>query len=320
MQVIRVHEYGAPDALRFEEIPDPVPAAGQVRVKLEAIGVNFVDVYQRTGHYKVPLPFVPGSEGAGTIDAVGPGVTDLKPGDRVAYRGPLGAYAQYHVIPSDRAVLLPAKVPSKLGAAVILQGMTAHYLTTSTFPLQPGQSCLIHAAAGGTGLLLVQIAKHRGARVIATVSTPEKAALARAAGADEVLSYDDVPTEVRRLTGGRGVDVVYDSVGRDTFDRGLDALHTRGMMVLFGGSSGPVPPVDPLVLMRKGSLFLTRPTLDNYSSDTAEMRQRAGDVLSWIADGWLDVRIGHEYALRDAADAHRALEARQTTGKVLLIP
>jgi NADPH:quinone reductase len=320
MQAIRVHQHGGPEELRFEEIPDPSPAAGQVRVKLDAIGVNFIDVYQRTGHYQVPLPFTPGSEGAGTIDAVGPGVTDLAVGDRVAYRGPLGAYAQLHVIPAERAVRLPADVPTRLGAAVMLQGMTAEYLTTSTFPLRPGQTALIHAAAGGTGLLLVQAAKALGARVIATTSTPEKAALAREAGADEVLTYDNFPAAVRRLTNNRGVDVVYDSVGRDTFEGSLDSLHPRGMMVLFGGSSGPVPPFDPLVLTRKGSLFFTRPSLDHYAADPAEMRQRASQVFKWIEDGKLKIRIGHEYPLRDAADAHRALESRQTTGKILLIP
>jgi NADPH2:quinone reductase len=320
MQAIRVHQHGGPEELRFEEIPDPSPAAGHVRVRLEAIGVNFVDIYQRTGLYQVPLPFTPGSEGAGTIDAVGAGVTDLVVGDRVAYRGPLGAYAQRHVIPAERAVRLPADVPTRLGAAVMLQGMTAEYLTTSVFPLRPGHTALIHAAAGGTGLLLVQAAKTLGARVIATTSTAEKAALAREAGADEVLTYDKVPAGVRQLTNNQGVDVVYDSVGRDTFEGSLDSLRPRGMMVLFGGSSGPVPPIDSLVLMRKGSLFFTRPSLDHYAADPAEMRQRASQVFKWIEDGKLKIRIGHEYPLRDAADAQRALESRQTTGKILLIP
>jgi len=322
MRAIRVHTYGGPDQLRYETVPDPGPGPGNVRVRVEATGVNFKDVYNRTGHYPTPLPFTPGTEAAGTIDAIGPGVTTLRVGDRVAYDGPLGAYAELHIVPAERIVVLPAGVDTRQGAAAMLQGMTAHYLTASTFPLSLGDTALIHAAAGGTGLLLTQIARRRGARVIGTVSTPEKAALATAAGANDVILYTerDFEVETKRLTDGRGVDVVYDSVGKTTFDKSLRSLRPRGMMVLFGGSSGPVPPLDPLELMRRGSLYLTRPTLTNYASDPAEMRARADEVLSWIADGSLKLRIGHEYPLRDAAQAHRALEGRETTGKILLIP
>src|SRR5437667_2158495 len=298
------------------------PGPGQVLVKIEAAGVNFIDVYQRTGHYKVPLPVTLGQEAAGTVSAVGPGVAAPKVGERVAYASLLGAYAEYAVVPADRVVVLPDGVSTKQGAAVMLQGMTAHYLATSTYALKPGDACLAHAAAGGVGLLLCQIAKLRGARVLGTVSTREKAALARGAGADEVILYtgQDFETEVRRLTNGAGLQVIYDSVGKTTFEKGLGCLAPRGMMVLYGQSSGPVGAFDPGVLSQKGSLFLTRPTLAHYPATRAELLARAGEVLGWIKSGKLTVRIERELPLAQAAEAHRLLEGRKTTGKVLLTP
>src|SRR5947207_4913266 len=322
MKAIRVHTPGGPEALRLEDVPEPKPEAGQVLVKVEAAGVNFIDVYQRTGHYKVPLPFTLGQEAAGTVAALGPGVTDPKVGDRVAYTSVLGAYAEYAVVPADRLVALPDGVSAKQGAAAMLQGLTAHYLATSTYPLKPGDACLVHAAAGGVGLLLCQIAKLRGARVLGTVSTRAKAALARAAGADEVILYteQDFESEVKRLTSGAGLQVIYDSVGKTTFEKGLSCLAPRGMMVPFGQSSGPVGLFDPQVLNQKGSLFLTRPTIVHYIATRAELLARAGEVLGWIQRGMVKVRIDRELPLGQAAEAHRLLEARQTTGKVLLIP
>jgi NADPH2:quinone reductase len=322
MKAIRVHAPGGPEALRYEDVEQPVPGSGQVLVKIEAAGVNFVDVYQRTGHYKVPVPFTLGQEGAGSVTAVGPGVTDPKVGDRVAYATVLGAYAEYAVVPADRVVVLPDGVSVKQGAAAMLQGLTAHYLATSTYALKPGDACVVHAAAGGVGLLLCQIAKLRGARVLGTVSTREKAALARGAGADEVILYteQDFESEVKRLTSGAGVQVVYDSVGKTTFEKSLSCLARRGMMVLYGQSSGPVGPFDPQVLNQKGSLFLTRPTIVHYIATRAELLARAGDLLGWIQRGRLNVRIDRELPLAQAAEAHRLLEARKTTGKVLLIP
>jgi NADPH2:quinone reductase len=322
MKAIRVHAPGGPEALRYEDVEQPVPGSGQVLVKIEAAGVNFVDVYQRTGHYKVPVPFTLGQEGAGSVTAVGPGVTDPKVGDRVAYATVLGAYAEYAVVPADRVVVLPDGVSVKQGAAAMLQGLTAHYLATSTYTLKPGDACVVHAAAGGVGLLLCQIAKLRGARVLGTVSTREKATLARGAGADEVILYteQDFESEVKRLTSGAGVQVVYDSVGKTTFEKGLSCLARRGMMVLYGQSSGPVGPFDPQVLNQKGSLFLTRPTIVHYIATRAELVARAGDLLGWIQRGRLNVRIDRELPLAQAAEAHRLLEARKTTGKVLLIP
>jgi NADPH2:quinone reductase len=322
MKAIRVHAPGGPEALRYEDVEQPVPGSGQVLVKIEAAGVNFVDVYQRTGHYKVPVPFTLGQEGAGSVTAVGPGVTDPKVGDRVAYATVLGAYAEYAVVPADRVVVLPDGVSVKQGAAAMLQGLTAHYLATSTYALKPGDACVVHAAAGGVGLLLCQIAKLRGARVLGTVSTREKATLARGAGTDEVILYteQDFESEVKRLTSGAGVQVVYDSVGKTTFEKGLSCLARRGMMVLYGQSSGPVGPFDPQVLNQKGSLFLTRPTIVHYIATRAELVARAGDLLGWIQRGRLNVRIDRELPLAQAAEAHRLLEARKTTGKVLLIP
>ncbi|MES1240084.1 MAG: quinone oxidoreductase [Acidobacteriota bacterium] len=322
MKAIRVESPGGPEVLRYEDIPDPVPAEGQALVRVEAIGVNFIDVYHRTGLYKVPLPFTLGQEAAGTVEAVGPGVTGLAVGDRVAYAGVMGAYAEKAAVPAERLVKLPEGLNARDGAAAMLQGMTAHYLACSTYPLKPGDTCLVHAAAGGVGLLLCQIAKLRGARVLATTSTEEKARLAREAGADEVIFYDkqDFAAEVRRLTDGQGVQAVYDGVGRATFDKSLDSLARRGVMALFGQASGPVPPFDPGILNGKGSLYLTRPSLFHYIVTRDELASRANDVLGWIREGKLKLRIGLELPLREAAEAHRALEGRTTTGKVLLLP
>lgn len=308
--------------MRFEEVPTPAPGPGQALVKLEAIGVNFIDVYQRTGLYKLNLPLTLGQEGAGAVSAVGDGVTRVKVGDRVAYTSILGAYAEYQVVPADRLVKLPTGLSAQDGAAAMLQGLTAHYLVTSTYPLKRGDICLVHAAAGGVGLLLCQMAKMRGAMVIGTVSTAEKEQLARDAGADHIIRYteQDFETETRRLSGGKGLDVVYDSVGKTTFDKSLSCLHRRGMMVLFGQSSGPVPPFDPQVLNQKGSLYLTRPNLAAYITENAELEQRAAELLGWIRDGKVKLRIGATFPLAEAAEAHRALEGRKTTGKVLLLP
>ena len=307
MKAIRVHTPGGPEALRYEDVPQPAAGPGEVLVKIEAAGVNFIDVYQRNGHYKVPVPFTLGLEAAGTVAAVGVGVAEPKVGDRVAYTTVLGAYAEYAVVPADRVVRLPDGVSAKQGAAAMLQGLTAHYLATTTYPLKSGDACLVHAAAGGVGLLLCQIAKLRGARVLGTVSTREKAALARGAGADEVILYteQDFEAEVKRLTNGAGLQVVYDSVGKTTFEKGLNCLARRGMMVLFGQSSGPVGSFDPQVLNQKGSLFLTRPTLGNYTATPDELNARAGDVLGWVAAGRLRLRIERTFRLAEAAEAQR---------------
>jgi NADPH2:quinone reductase len=324
MKAVRVHQFGGPEALVYEEVDDPRPGPGQAVVQIEAAGLNFIDVYHRTGFYKLPTPppFTLGQEAAGTVIALGEGVTEPAVGDRVAFCAVQGAYAEKAAVPAARLVKLPAGVSTRQGAAVMLQGMTAHYLACTTWPLRPGDACLVHAAAGGVGLLLCQIAKLRGARVFATVSTEEKAQLARKAGADEVILYtrQDFEAEVKQGTGGRGVQVVYDGVGRTTFDKGLACLVPRGLMALFGQSSGAVPPLDPGRLAAHGSLFLTRPTLGHYIATREELTARADDLFGWIAAGKLDVRVGAELPLRNAAEAHRALEARQTTGKVLLIP
>jgi NADPH2:quinone reductase len=322
MKAIRVHQYGDPEVLRYEETPLPEPGAGEARVKIEAAGVNFIDIYHRTGKYPGQLPITLGTEGAGMVDAIGPGVSDLKPGDRVAYAMQRGAYAEYAVVPASKLVLIPDNVDTRQAAAVMLQGMTAHYLCYSTYPLQPGETALIHAAAGGVGLLLVQVAKRCGARVIGTVSTEEKARLAQDVGADEIILYTqaDFEAETRRLTAGQGVDVVYDSVGKTTFDKSLNCLKPRGYLVLFGQSSGPVPPLDPQVLNAKGSLFLTRPTLGHYMANRKELLERAGDLFEWMASGELHVRIDQTFPLAEAAEAHRYLEARKTKGKLLLVP
>ncbi len=308
--------------MRVEDIPDPSPGAGEVLIDVEAIGVNFIEVYQRVGLYALPRPFTLGAEAAGIVRAVGTGVVDLKEGDRVVSQNVKGAYAERAVVAADKAVKIPAGVSSKQAAAVWLQGLTAHYLATSLFPLKRGDRALVHAAAGGVGLLLCQIAKKRGAFVIGTASTDEKRKLAHEAGADETIDYTtvDFAAETKRLTNGAGVNVVYDSVGKTTFDKSLDCLVLRGMMALFGQSSGPVPPFDPQILNRKGSLFLTRPTLNHYIATREELISRSDDLLGWVQAGELNVRIGAEFRLDQAADAHRALEARKTTGKVILVP
>jgi NADPH2:quinone reductase len=322
MKAIRVHRQGGPEVLNLEELPDPIPAPGHAVVRLEACGINFIDVYHRTGLYAQSLPFTPGLEGAGTVVAVGLGVTDVRPGDRVAWTDVPGSYAELVAAPADRLVAIPAGVSTADATALMLQGITAHYLACSTYPLRSGQTCLIHAAAGGVGLLLCQIASRRGARVIATVSTEAKAALAREAGATDVIRYteQDFAAETRRLTGGAGVEVVYDSVGRTTFQAGLGVLVPRGMMVLYGQSSGPVAPFDPGQLAARGSLYLTRPKLGDHVRGREELLFRVGELLSWAAEGWLKVRIGATWPLAEAARAHQSLEGRATTGKLLLLP
>lgn len=322
MNAIRIHETGGPEALQLETVPDPAPGAGELLIDVEAIGVNFIEVYQREGLYTLQRPFTPGAEAAGTVRALGPGVTNFAVGDRVVSESVRGAYAERAVVAAQRAIEIPARVTTKQAAAVCLQGMTAHYLSTSTFRLEPGHRALVHAAAGGVGLLLCQMAKQRGAFIIGTASTDEKRRLALEAGANEVIDYTthDFAVETKRITSGAGVHVVFDSVGKSTFDKSLETLVRRGMMVLFGQSSGPVPPFDPQILNRKGSLFLTRPKLGDYVSTREELLSRADEVLGAVDAGQLSVRIGAEFPLRDAAEAHRALEGRRTTGKVLLIP
>ena len=323
MKAIRVNEYGGPEVLSYEDVPVPEPGSGQARVRLAASGVNYIDVYQRTGVYPMDLPFIAGQEGAGEVEAVGEGVEEISPGDFVAFAGVPGAYAEYVVAPAERLVPFNVTyVEARMAAAVMLQGMTAHYLTHSTFPVQEGQSVLVHAAAGGVGLLLCQLAKMRGATVIGTAGTEEKAKLAKGAGADEVILYteQDFVEETKRITGGEGVHVVYDSVGKDTFDGGLDSLRPRGYMVLFGGSSGQVPPIDLQILNQKGSLFVTRPKLADHTATREELLWRAESLFTWIGQNNLDVRIGGTYKLSEADGAHRDLEGRKTTGKLILIP
>jgi NADPH2:quinone reductase len=322
VQAIRIHQFGGPEVLRLDDVPVPEPGPGEALIKVEATGINYVDIYHRTGLYPGQLPLTLGREAAGTVERIGAGVTTCHPGDRVVSEAVRGGYAQYALAAAERLVPVPDQVSSREAAAALLQGMTAHYLVFATYRLAPGDTCLVHAAAGGTGLLLCQIASRIGARVIGTVSTEDKAALARQAGAHEVILYSktDFLTEVRRLTGGTGVQVVYDSVGRTTFLRSIDCLARRGMLVLFGQSSGPVEPFDPQLLNAKGSLFLTRPTLAHYTATRAELLARAAEVLQWMAEGTLQVRIGHDFPLAEAAEAQRELEARRTTGKVLLIP
>jgi NADPH2:quinone reductase len=322
MKAIRIYEFGGPEKLRYEEVPLPEPGEGEVRVKIEAAGVNFIDIYHRTGLYPLPLPVIPGLEAAGVVEALGPGVTELKVGDQVAYSSQLGAYAEYAIVPESRLVLVPPEVDLTLAAAVMLQGMTAHYLTHSTYPLKSGETALVHAAAGGVGLLLVQIAKRLGATVIGTVSTEEKAQLAREAGADHIILYTqtDFEEETKRLTDGAGVHVVYDSVGKTTFDKSLNVLRPQGYMVLFGQSSGPVPSFDPAILNTKGSLFLTRPTLFHYVAKREDLLWRSGDLFQWLTAGELTLRIDRKLSLTEAAEAHRLLVNRQTAGKLLLVP
>jgi len=320
MRAVRIHQPGGPEVMRVEEVAVPRPGAGEALVRVEAAGVNFIDVYKRSGLYTVPLPATVGEEGAGTVVAVGEEVREVREGERVAWASVTGAYAEYAVVPASRLVPLPPGVSSTQGAALMLQGMTAHYLATSTYPLREGDRCVVHAAAGGVGLLLVQIAKRRGARVIGTVGSDEKGELARAAGADDIIVYtrQDFVAETKRITDGAGVHVIYDSVGRTTFLPGLEVLVRRGTMALFGQSSGPVAPIDPQLLNQKGSLFLTRPTLAHYVATRDELLWRARELFDWVAAGALTVRVGAEYPLAEAAEAHRALEGRRTTGKVLL--
>lgn len=320
MRAIRVHAYGGPEVLTIDDIPLPEPGAGQIRLKVEATGVNFIEIYQRTGAYSGTLPFTPGAEAAGTVDAVGDGVNDLHIGDRVATVNALGSYAEFALVPAERTIPIPDGVDTHTAAAAMLQGMTAHYLTYSTFPLKAGDTAIVHAAAGGVGLLITQIATQIGARVLATTSTPEKAELARQAGAEAVLSYDSFEREARQLTNGRGVDVVYDSVGKTTFDRSLKSLRLRGMLVLFGQSSGAVEPINPQVLNSDGSLYLTRPTLAHYIAEHAELLDRAETILGKIADRSLNVQIGATFSLAQAGEAQAALASRATTGKVILVP
>ncbi len=322
MKAIRVHQYGSPEVMILEDVPPPKAKEGHAVVRLEAIGVNFIDIYQRMGLYPLPLPFTPGNEGAGTVQEIGPDVTEVSPGDQVAYSGATGSYAQYALVPSWRLVKIPKGVDPNKAAAAMLQGMTAHYLSHDTYPLKTNDFCVVHAAAGGVGLLLVQMAKRRGARVIATVSTQEKARLARTAGADWVILYNeqDFESEVKRLTDGSGVQVVYDSVGQATFEKSLNCLAPRGTMVLYGQASGPVPPFDPQILNARGSLFLTRPTLAHYTRNREELLSRANQVLGWAVEGHLDIRIGGTFPLAKAGEAHRKLAGRETTGKILLLP
>jgi len=320
MKAIQVRETGGPEKLELVDLPQPTPGAQQALVKIAASGVNFIDVYFRTGLYKMDLPATLGMEGAGTVEAVGDGVVAVGPGDRVVYCMARGSYAEYAVVPAAQLVKIPDHVDFQTAAAAILQGMTAHYLTYSTFALKAGDTCLVHAAAGGVGLLLLQIARRIGARAFGTVSTEAKAKLAKEAGAAEVILYtsQDFETEVKRLTGGRGVDVVYDSVGATTFMKSLNSLRPRGLLALFGQSSGPVPPFDPNILNPKGSLFLTRPSLGHYVLTRDELMWRAGDVLNWVSSGELKIRVDRAYPLAEAAQAHRDLESRRTTGKLVL--
>jgi NADPH2:quinone reductase len=322
MKAIQVKQVGGPEAMELVELPIPQPKANEAVVKLAAAGVNFIDVYFREGRYKAALPFVLGQEGAGIVVAPGAEAKSVKVGDRVAWCGLLGSYADYAAVSADRLVPIPPGVSDQQAASVMLQGMTAHYLSHDSYPLRRGETALVHAAAGGVGLLLTQMAHNIGARVIATVSTDEKAKLAREAGADDVILYtqSDFEAETKRIIGGKGVDVVYDSVGKTTFDKGLNVLRPRGMMVLFGGSSGAVPPLDPIILSQKGSLYLTRPTLGHYIAAREELVARSSAVFGMIAAGKLKLRVEHTYPLAEVQRAHRDLEARKTTGKLLLIP
>jgi NADPH2:quinone reductase len=322
MKAIQVAKTGGPEVLTLVDFPAPKPKPNEALVKLAAIGVNFIDVYFREGRYPAALPFIDGQEASGTVTEVGAEVKTLKPGDRVAYTGVLGTYAEYAAVAADRLVHVPDKITDQQAAAAMLQGMTAHYLVNSAYPLKKGETALIHAAAGGVGLLLVQMARNVGAHAIGTAGTEEKAKLAREAGADEVILYtkQDFETETKRLTEGKGVHVVYDGVGKSTFEKGLNVLRPRGYMVLFGGASGAVPPFDPIVLSQKGSLFLTRPSLLHYIATRQELEQRSGDVFNMILAGKLKLRISHVYKLEEVQQAHRDLEARKTTGKILLAP
>lgn len=322
MKAIQVLQYGNADVLEYQSVSVPKPGSGEVLIKVAAVGVNFIDVYHRTGRYPGNMPFIPGMEAAGTVEETGPDITDIKKGDKVAWAMHLGSYAEYVVIPAAKLAPIPAGIDFRSAAAIMLQGMTAHYLSYSTYPIKKGDTVLIHAGAGGVGLLLTQMARQLGATVLTTVSTEEKATLSRKAGAHEVILYEqqDFESEVKRITQGKGVQVVYDSVGKTTFDKSLNCLAPRGYMVLFGGSSGPVPAFDPMLLQAKGSLFLTRPSLGQYMLTREELLWRAGQVLNWVADGSLQLHIEHIYPLSQAAQAHKDLEGRKTTGKLLLLP
>jgi NADPH:quinone reductase len=322
MKQIQITQCGGPEVMKLADAPKPSPAAGQALVKIAAAGVNFIDVYFRCGLYKADLPFTPGSEASGTVESVAAGVTVVKPGDRVAYAMARGAYSEYALVPADQLVPLPDGIDMQTAGAAMLQGMTAHYLTHSTWPVKPGDKVLVHAAAGGAGRLIAQMAKMLGAVVYGTVGTDTKAAIAKESGVDETIVYtrEDFAAEIKRLTGGKGVDVIYDSVGATTFLKGLDILRPRGMMALFGQSSGVVSPLDPNILNPKGSLFLTRPSLAHHVLTREELLWRAGDVLKWIGSGKLKLMVDKTYALADAADAHRDLEGRKSVGKLLLIP
>ncbi len=322
MRAIRVHENGGPEKLQLDDIPMPAPGPGEIRLKVNAAGVNFIDIYHRTGLYPQPLPFTVGGEAAGIVTEVGPDVTEFNIGDSVASARVNGAYADSALVSAKQAVGLPAGISTEQAAALMLQGCTAHYLACDTYPLEPGDTALVHAAAGGVGLLLVQIAKRRGARVLAAVGSDAKVSLAREAGADDVVvtTRDDFADAARRFTAGRGVDVVYDAVGKTTFEGSLASLRPRGMLVSYGNASGPVPPFSPLILSQKGSLYFTRPTLPHYTTTREELQKRADDLFRWVLAGELKVRIGATFPLTAAADAHRALESRTTTGKLLLLP
>lgn len=322
MKAIRIHETGGPEVLKLDEVPVPEPGPGEALVKIDAAGQNFVDIYERRGWYSLGLPVTLGKEAAGTVVSIGSGTQGVRPGDRVAYAMTPGAYAEYAAVPAWKLAPIPDRIDTRTAAAVMLQGMTAQFLARSAYPLGPGKTALVHAASGGVGQLLVQIAKLLGARVIGTCSTDEKAAIAKEAGADEVILYsrENFTERTLTMTGGTGVDVVYDSVGKDTFEKGLECLKPRGFMVLYGQSSGPAPAIDPQTLNAKGSLFLTRPSLGAYTATRPEVLERSGEVFSWILDGKLSVRIDREYRLSETAEAHRYMEARKTRGKVLLVP
>jgi len=322
MKAIRIHENGGSDVMKLEEIPTPEPGEGQLLVKLEAAGLNYIDTYQRSGLYKMPLPFTPGNEGAGVVESVGAGVSGFKAGDRVAYTGVLGSYAEYTLLPAEKAVMIPEGMETRLGAAIMLQGITAHYLSRDTHKIKPGDSCLVHAGAGGVGLLLIQICKMFGATVFTTVSTKEKAELAKGAGADHVINYveEDFEEAVKAKMGDKKLDVVYDAVAHTTFEKGLNLLRPRGLMVLYGQSSGPVPPFELNTLNGKGSLYVTRPSLVHYTLTRAELEARAAELMGWVAEGKLNLRIGATFPLAEAKAAHDALEGRKTTGKVLILP
>jgi NADPH2:quinone reductase len=322
MRAIQINHTGGAEVLVLRELPTPTPGPGEALIQIEACGVNFIDIYLREGRYASPLPFIPGQEAAGVVVGIGPDVSGVKIGDRVAWCGVPGTYAQFAVAPVARLIAIPGGVTTRQAAAAMLQGMTAHYLAYSAYAIQPNDAVLVHAGAGGVGLLLIQMAKCLGARVFATVSTEEKAALARTAGADEAVLYtrEDFAARVRELTNGAGIPVVYDSVGKTTFDGSLACLRPRGILVLYGGSSGAVPPFDLIQLSARGSLYITRPTLKDYTATRQELVQRSGDVLGWVADGSLKLRLEHSYSLADAAQAHCDLESRKTTGKLLLVP